>query len=102
MRPLVAPQQGTAASDLPYTAAGPGRRTSHGRSAAAGQATAHMDVDYKGRPCEISFNPDYLIDGLKNCELEQVRLEFTERTSPGKFTLGESYTYVVMPITIDA
>ena len=25
----------------------------------------------------------------------------TERTSPGKFTLGENYIYIVMPITID-
>ncbi len=78
-----------------------GQMTVHGRSAAAGQATAKLEIDYKGKPCEISFNPDYLIDGLKSCELESVRLEFTERTSPGKFTLGENYIYIVMPITID-
>ena len=78
-----------------------GKMTIHGRSAAAGQATAHMEVDFKGVPSEISFNPDYIIDGLKNCELESVRLEFNERTSPGKFTLGENYIYIVMPITID-
>jgi len=79
-----------------------GKMSVFGRSAATGQATAHMEVAYKGKPCEISFNPDYLIDGLKNCELDAVRLEFTERTSPGKFTLGENYIYIVMPITIDA
>jgi DNA polymerase-3 subunit beta len=78
------------------------RLTIYGRSAAAGQATAHMEVDFQGTPSEISFNPDYIVDGLKNCELESVRLEFNERTSPGKFTLGENYIYVVMPITIDA
>lgn len=78
-----------------------GQMTVYGRSAAAGQATAHMEVDFKGSPSEISFNPDYIIDGLKNCELEAVRLEFNERTSPGKFTLGENYIYIVMPITID-
>ena len=31
-----------------------------------------------------------------------MRLEFNEKTSPGKFTLGENYIYIVMPITIDA
>jgi hypothetical protein len=31
-----------------------------------------------------------------------VKLQFNERTSPGKFTLGENYMYVVMPITVDA
>ena len=78
-----------------------GQMTVFGRSAAAGEATAHMEVDFKGKACSIAFNPDYIIDGLKNCELDTVRLEFTERTSPGKFTLGENYIYIVMPITID-
>ena len=78
-----------------------GRMTIFGRAASTGEATAHMDVDFKGKPGDIAFNPDYLIDGLKNCETDTVRLEYNERTSPGKFTLGENYTYIVMPITID-
>ena len=60
-----------------------------------------MEVNFEGKPGEIAFNPDYLIDGLKNCESDTVQLEYNERTSPGKFTLGENYTYIVMPITID-
>ena len=78
-----------------------GSMTIFGRSAATGEATAHMKVDFNGTPGDIAFNPDYLIDGIKNCESDTVRLEFNERTSPGKFTLGENYIYVVMPITID-
>lgn len=72
-----------------------------GHSAGYGEATATMEADYKGPPIEIAFNPDYVQDGLKNCETSIVRLEFNDKTSPGKFTLGENYTYVVMPITID-
>lgn len=72
-----------------------------GQSAGRGEATAHMEVDYKGGKAEIAFNPDYVVDGLKNSELERITLAFNERTAPGKFTLGEDYTYVVMPITID-
>jgi DNA polymerase III sliding clamp (beta) subunit (PCNA family) len=60
-----------------------------------------MEVDFKGSAAEIAFNPDYVLDGLKNCEGGQVRLQFNEKTSPGKFTLGENYMYVVMPITVD-
>lgn len=78
-----------------------GQMTIFARSAAAGEATAQLEVDFKGKAGDIAFNPDYMIDGLKNCELETVRLEFNERTSPGKFTLGENYIYIVMPITID-
>ena len=72
-----------------------------GRSAGTGEAQAEMDVAYPGEEAEIAFNPDYLIDGLKNCESDLVKLEFNEKTSPGKFTLGENYVYIVMPITIE-
>ena len=78
-----------------------GGMTIFGRSAAMGEASTKIEVDFEGKPGDISFNPDYLIDGLKNCESDTVRLEFNERTSPGKFILGESYIYIVMPITID-
>jgi DNA polymerase-3 subunit beta len=75
--------------------------TIFGRSAAMGEATAHMPIEFEGKPGDIAFNPDYLMDGLKNCETDAVRLEYNEKTSPGKFTLGENYVYIVMPITID-
>ena len=73
-----------------------------GRSVGRGEATAHMEVDFNGADADIAFNPDYVLDGLKHCEGERVFLEFNERTSPGKFRLGENYIYVVMPITVDA
>ncbi len=73
-----------------------------GQSAGRGEARARMEVEFKGSSAEIAFNPDFVLDGLKNCEGGQVRLQFNEKTSPGKFTLGENYMYVVMPITVDA
>ncbi|MBJ02736.1 MAG: DNA polymerase III subunit beta [Planctomycetes bacterium] len=73
-----------------------------GQSIGRGEATAHMEVAFKGKAAEIAFNPDYVMDGLKNCEGDTVRLEFKDRTSPGKFTLGENFIYVVMPITVEA
>lgn len=78
------------------------RLTIHGRSAAMGEAEAQLEIRFEGKPCDIAFNPDYLIDGLKNCEHPSVRFEYNEKNNPGKFTLGENYTYVVMPITIDS
>lgn len=73
-----------------------------GQSAGRGEATSQVDVEFKGEDTEIAFNPDYVLDGLKKCEGQLVKLEFDERTSPGKFTLGENYMYIVMPITVDA
>lgn len=66
-----------------------------------GQASGQMEVSYQGDAVDIAFNPDFLIDGLKHCESDRVHLEFHDRTSPGKFSLGSEYTYVVMPITIE-
>mgnify|MGYP002174413612 FL=1 len=60
-----------------------------------------MEAAFKGPETQISFNPDYVLEGLKNCEADILTLEFSERTSPGKFRLGENYIYVVMPITVE-
>ncbi|MDP6538034.1 MAG: DNA polymerase III subunit beta [Planctomycetota bacterium] len=73
-----------------------------GQFAGRGEAHAHMEVAYKGDAAEIAFNPDYVVAGVKNCEKDVVQLEFEDKTSPGKFTLGEDYIYIVMPITVDA
>jgi len=73
-----------------------------GQSVGRGEAHSHMEVEFRGQPAEIAFNPDYVLDGLKNCEEPHVRLEFNDKTSPGKFRLGENYIYIVMPITIEA
>jgi DNA polymerase-3 subunit beta len=71
------------------------------QSVGRGEATAHLEVDYAGDAAEIAFNPDYVIEGIKNCETDVVRLEFNDRTRQAKFCLGESYVYIVMPITTD-
>jgi DNA polymerase-3 subunit beta len=80
----------------------PGNLDFFGQSVGRGEARAAMEVDFKGSQAEIAFNPDYVLEGLKNCETGLVRLSFNERSSPGKFTLGENYVYIVMPITVDS
>ena len=80
----------------------PGQLELFGQSVGRGEATAHMEVGFKADEADIAFNPDYVMDGLKHCQEETVHLEFKERTSPGKFRLGENYLYIVMPITVDA
>jgi len=71
------------------------------KSSGTGEASAQLEVTCTTEPEDIAFNPDYIVDGLKNCEADVVRIEYTDKASPGKFTLGENYLYVVMPITID-
>lgn len=68
-------------------------------SSGVGRADVVMDVDVKGAGGSISFNPDYLLDALKVAELETIRLDMTDDSTPAKLTLGEAYSYVLMPIS---
>ena len=72
-----------------------------GRATGRGAATANLEVDYKGEDTEIAFNPDFVLEGLKNGDSDRIRLEFENRSSPGKFILGEDHIYIVMPITFE-
>lgn len=68
-------------------------------SSNVGKARQTMSVEMKGKGGSIAFNPDFLIDALKACDLDVVRMDMTDGSVPAKFTLGESYCYVLMPIS---
>jgi len=68
-------------------------------SSARGRADVTIDAVVKGAGGSINFNPDYILEALRVCQLEQVRLDMSDDSMPAKFTLGESFTYVVMPIS---
>lgn len=68
-------------------------------NAGVGRAEVTMEADVKGAGGSISFNPDYLLDALKVTDREVVRLDMTDDSTPAKFTLGEAFTYVLMPIS---
>lgn len=70
-------------------------------SSGVGQSEIRMEgIAYSGPSIEISFNPDFLVDALRVTENEVVVLEFTSGSQAAKFTLGESFIYVVMPVTV--
>lgn len=64
-----------------------------------GRADVTIDAVVKGAGGSINFNPDYILEALRVCDLERVRLDMSDDSMPAKFTLGESFTYVVMPIS---
>jgi DNA polymerase III subunit beta len=68
-------------------------------SSGKGRADLVMDVDVKGAGGTLGFNPDYVIEGLRASERDIVRFDMTDDATPAKLTLGEAYTYVVMPIS---
>ena len=68
-------------------------------SSGVGRADVSMDIDMKGAGGSISFNPDYLLDALKVCEQDVVRIDMTDDSTPAKLALGEAFSYVLMPIS---
>lgn len=68
-------------------------------SSSRGRADVVVDAVVKGAGGSINFNPDYILEALRVCQMEQIRLDMSDDSMPAKFTLGESFTYVVMPIS---
>ena len=68
-------------------------------SSGIGRADLSMGIELNGPGGSISFNPDFLLDALKVSDRELVRIDMTDDSTPAKFTLGDSYTYILMPIS---
>lgn len=64
-----------------------------------GEAKEIINAQYTGAPLEISFNPNYLIDALKNLEEEEIVFEFFGPDKPA-ILRREDYLYLVVPMKI--
>lgn len=66
------------------------------------EVESEVEVDYKGEPFAIAFNPAYLVDVFKSLEADEVFLEFSTPLNPGVIhPVGdENYKYVVMPMQV--
>ena len=65
-----------------------------------GESKEELKAQYTGGPLSIGFNPNYLIDVLKNIDIETVAIELMGSDKPGVIRLGDEYTYVVLPMQL--
>jgi len=65
-----------------------------------GEARIEVGAEYKGKDITVGFNPEYLIDLLKNINEERIALEVTDPEKPGVVRIGNEYIYVVLPMQI--
>ncbi|MDD5496337.1 MAG: DNA polymerase III subunit beta [Candidatus Omnitrophica bacterium] len=65
-----------------------------------GEAHEEIGVEYKGKEMAIGFNPDYIIDVLKNIDQEMVNFEMADPEKPGVIRIGDEYIYVVLPMQL--
>ncbi|MBU4488044.1 MAG: DNA polymerase III subunit beta [Candidatus Omnitrophica bacterium] len=65
-----------------------------------GEAREEISVDYKGPSLSIGFNPNYIMDALKNLNEETIGFEIQDPEKPGVIRTKEKYIYVVLPMQL--
>lgn len=67
-------------------------------STEVGEGSDMVEVAFEGEPFEVSFNPAFLADPLRNCDAESVRMKLNDPLNPVAIEADEGFLYVIMPI----
>ena len=67
-------------------------------SAEVGEGSDLLETNYTGDVFEVSFNPAFLADPLRNTDADMVRFKLNDPLSPVAIEAGEGFVYVIMPI----
>lgn len=65
-----------------------------------GEAKEEVNSRMEGKEMTIGFNPDYLMDVLKNLDVDNITFSLSEPDKPGVVSGKEGYFYVIMPMQI--
>lgn len=71
------------------------------RSPNLGEAKEELSADVTGDEVAIGFNPHYVMDALKNLDIENVTLSLSEPDKPGLLKGKDGYLYVIMPMQLN-
>ena len=65
-----------------------------------GEAHETIPIKYTGKDVEVAFNPEYMMDPLKNLTNDEIAIELTDELSPGVIKTDIPFLYVLMPMRI--
>jgi DNA polymerase-3 subunit beta len=65
-----------------------------------GEAKETLSINYKGKELTIAFNPQYMMDPLRNLDADEVYVELTDELSPGVIKVNAPFLYVLMPMRL--
>ncbi len=71
-----------------------------GNSPEIGEARETLPVKYTGKELNVAFNPEYMMDPLKNLDNDEIYAEFTDELSPGVIKCDIPFLYVLMPMRV--
>lgn len=65
-----------------------------------GEASESLAVAYRGRDISIAFNPEFLMDPLRNLPDDEIHIELIDEMSPGVIKINTPFLYVIMPMRV--
>jgi len=65
-----------------------------------GEARESLAVVYRGRDISIAFNPEFLLDPLRNLANDEIHIELIDEMSPGVIKINTPFLYVIMPMRV--
>ena len=66
-----------------------------------GESRETIPVKYSGEEISVAFNPDYMMDPLKNLANDEIAIELTDSLSPAVVKCDIPFLYVLMPMRVD-
>ena len=66
-----------------------------------GEARETLPIKYTGKEITVAFNPEYMMDPLKNLTNDEVFMELIDELSPGVLKCDIPFLYVLMPMRIN-
>jgi len=68
------------------------------KSPDVGEAKETLAINFKGKEVAVAFNPEYLMDPLRNLDNDEVYMELIDELSPGVLKVNAPFLYVLMPM----
>lgn len=65
-----------------------------------GEAKEKIGIKYRGKDITVAFNPDFLMDPLRNLSSDEVRFELSDELNPCLIRSDKPFLYVLMPMRI--
>lgn len=66
-----------------------------------GEARETVPIKYGGKEITVAFNPEFMMDPLRNLLNDEIFIELTDNLSPGVIKCDVPFLYVLMPMRIN-
>jgi len=63
-----------------------------------GEAREQIPIKYDGDTIDVSYNPDFIMEPLKNLQSDEIFMELTDELGPGVIKSNVPFIYVIMPM----